>query len=67
MIEEITWGHIIEECKKNPDDPGAQVFLEIQADMELLKELCYRAYTDSNIHRQKGWVADYKRLVEEGL
>ena len=62
--EDITWELILEEAHKLPEDPVAQIFLGVQLDIALLKELCHRAYMDSDIRLKEGWILDYKRLVE---
>ncbi|RLA51617.1 MAG: hypothetical protein DRR42_09875 [Gammaproteobacteria bacterium] len=62
--EEVTWERVIQECRKKPDDPIAQMFLGIHTENISLKELCRSAYMHSNICLKEGWILDYKRLVE---
>ena len=64
--DEISWPRVIEECLKKRGDPIADMFLEQHAKTEMLEELCHRAYDDSDIRLKDGWVADYKRLTENG-
>jgi len=45
-------------------DAGGKLVAQ-ETKIALLKELCHRAYSDSDIRLKDGWIADYKRLVEE--
>lgn len=48
-LGDITWKRVIEECLKDPDDPIAQVFLEVEAKLKAQRTI---------IRDQSGWIAE---------
>ena len=37
-LNDITWKRVVEESRKKPDDPIAQVFLEVEAELVYLRK-----------------------------